>query len=58
MAIYTYHRQDDAALVPRINGEASGDYRMHAKDLDLHWGRVNPKVVFFSWCLENVLDYG
>ncbi len=48
MAIRTYHRPDDAAVVPGIIGEARGDYRMHAKDLDLHWGRLNPKVVFFK----------
>ncbi len=47
LAICTYHRPDDAAVVPKIIGEARSDYHMHAKDLDLHWG-VNPKVVFFE----------
>ena len=47
LAICTYHRPDDATVVPKIIGEARTDYHMHAKDLDLHWG-VNPKVVFFE----------
>ena len=48
LAICTYHRPDDAAVVPKIIGEARSDYRVHAKDLDFHRGPVIPKVVFFE----------
>ena len=48
MAICTYHRVDDINVLPGIVRAARDDYRMHAKDLDLHWGPVNPKVIFFK----------
>jgi FkbM family methyltransferase len=48
MAICTYHRVDDINVIPGIVREARPDYHMHAKNLDLHWGPVNPKVIFFN----------
>ena len=48
MAICTYHRVDDINVIPGIIGEARDDYHMHAKNLDLHWGPVNPKIIFFN----------
>ena len=48
LAICTYHRPDDAKVIPQIIGELREDYRMHAKDLAHNWGSVNPKVVFFD----------
>lgn len=48
MAICTYHRVDDINVIPGIVHGARDDYHMHAKNLDLHWGPVNPKVIFFN----------
>ena len=48
MAICTYHRVDDINVIPGIIREARDDYHMHAKNLDLHWGPVNPKIIFFN----------
>ena len=48
MAICTYHRVDDINVIPGIVREARDDYHMHAKNLDLHWGPVNPKIIFFN----------
>ena len=48
MAICTYHRVDDINVLPGIIREARDDYHMHAKNLDLHWGPVNPKIIFFN----------
>ena len=47
-AICTYHRVDDINVIPGIVREARDDYHMHAKNLDLHWGPVNPKIIFFN----------
>ena len=48
MAICTYHQVDDIDVIPGIVTAARYDYHMHAKNLDLHWGPVNPKVIFFN----------
>ena len=48
LAICTYHRPDDPAVIPAVIGEVRNDYRMHAKDFVLHWGSVGPKVLLFE----------
>ena len=48
MAICSYHLPDDPLVITNTVLKASSDYRIHAKDLDLHGGHVSPKVLFFN----------
>ena len=48
MAICSYHLPDDPLTITNAVLKASSDYNIHAKDVDLHWGHVGPKVLFFN----------
>lgn len=48
MAICTYHMEDDPVVIPEtVLGLHSG-YRIHAKEMDVNWKDLRPKVLFFN----------
>ncbi len=48
LAVCSYHMQDDPGAILEIVQRARSDYEVHAKDVDMRWGTVNPKTLFFD----------
>ena len=48
LAVCSYHMQDDPGTILDIVQRARSDYEVHAKDVDMRWGTVNPTTLFFD----------
>ena len=48
LAVCSYHMQDDPETISEIVQRARPDYEIHANDVDMRWGTVNPKTLFFN----------
>ena len=48
LAVCSYHVQGDPEAILAIVQEARSDYRIHAEGVDMRWGTVNPRTLFFN----------
>ena len=48
LAVCSYHMQDDPGTISEVVQRARSDYEIHANDVDMRWGTVNPKTLFFN----------